>query len=182
MINGHVYVEMGDGLKWATCNVGASTPEEVGSRFAWGETETKSEYLRDNYKWYENENPTKYNFDDGKTVLELSDDAANVNWGGSWRTPTNEEFANLLNQDNFEWKYDDAKKGFSVTSKISGYEGNSIFFKSKENYWSSTRWGGEKNAYILYVGTSMNTQDGECTRVGLTLWRHNGVNVRPVSN
>lgn len=181
-INGHEYVEMGDGLKWATCNVGASTPEEVGSRFAWGETETKSEYLRDNYKWYENENPTKYNFDDGKTVLELSDDAANVNWGGSWRTPTNEEFANLLNQDNFEWKYDDAKKGFSVTSKISGYEGNSIFFKSKENYWSSTRWGGEKNAYILYVGTSMNTQDGECTRVGLTLWRHNGVNVRPVSN
>lgn len=181
-INGHEYVEMGDGLKWATCNVGASTPEEVGSRFAWGETETKSEYLRDNYKWYENENPTKYNFDDGKTVLESSDDAATVNWGGSWRTPTLEEFANLLNQDNFEWKYDDAKKGFSVTSKISGYEGNSIFFKSKENYWSSTRWGGEKNAYILYVGTSMNTQDGECTRVGLTLWRHNGVNVRPVSN
>ena len=181
-INGHEYVEMGDGLKWATCNVGASTPEEVGSRFAWGETETKSEYLRDNYKWYENENLTKYNFDDGKTVLESSDDAATVNWGGSWRTPTNEEFANLLNQDNFEWKYDDAKKGFSVTSKISGYEGNSIFFKSKENYWSSTRWGGEKNAYILYVGTSMNTQDGECTRVGLTLWRHNGVNVRPVSN
>lgn len=181
-INGHEYVEMGDGLKWATCNVGASTPEEAGSRFAWGETETKSEYLRDNYKWYENENPTKYNFDDGKTVLESSDDAATVNWGGSWRTPTLEEFANLLNQDNFEWKYDDAKKGFSVTSKISGYEGNSIFFKSKENYWSSTRWGGEKNAYILYVGTSMNTQDGECTRVGLTLWRHNGVNVRPVSN
>lgn len=181
-INGHEYVEMGDGLKWATCNVGASTPEEVGSRFAWGETETKSEYLRDNYKWYKDENYTKYNFDDGKTVLESSDDAATVNWGGSWRTPTLEEFANLLNQDNFEWKYDDAKKGFSVTSKISGYEGNSIFFKSKENYWSSTRWGGEKNAYILYVGTSMNTQDGECTRVGLTLWRHNGVNVRPVSN
>lgn len=181
-INGHEYVEMGDGLKWATCNVGASTPEEAGSRFAWGETETKSEFLRDNYKWYKDENYTKYNFDDGKTVLELSDDAANVNWGGSWRTPTNEEFANLLNQDNFEWKYDDAKKGFSVTSKISGYEGNSIFFKSKGNYWSSTRWGGEKNAYILYVGTSMNTQDGECTRVGLTLWRHNGVNVRPVSN
>lgn len=181
-INGHEYVEMGDGLKWATCNVGASTPEEAGSRFAWGETETKSEFLRDNYKWYKDENYTKYNFDDGKTVLELSDDAANVNWGGSWRTPTNEEFANLLNQDNFEWKYDDAKKGFSVTSKISSYEGNSIFFKSKENYWSSTRWGGEKNAYILYVGTSMNTQDGECTRVGLTLWRHNGVNVRPVSN
>lgn len=181
-INGHEYVEMGDGLKWATCNVGASTPEEAGSRFAWGETETKSEFLRDNYKWYKDENYTKYNFDDGKTVLELSDDAANVNWEGSWRTPTNEEFANLLNQDNFEWKYDDAKKGFSVTSKISGYEGNSIFFKSKENYWSSTRWGGEKNAYILYVGTSMNTQDGECTRVGLTLWRHNGVNVRPVSN
>ena len=180
-INGYEYVEMGDGLKWATCSVGASTPEEVGSNFAWGETETKSYYEMNNYKWYENGNPTKYNFDDGKTVLESSDDAATVNWGDSWRTPTLEEFANLLNQDNFEWKYDDAKKGFSVTSKISGYEGNSIFFKSKETYWSSTRWKGEKNAYTLYVGTSINTQDGDCTMV-LTDWRFNDAKVRPVSN
>lgn len=181
-INGHEYVEMGDGLKWATCNVGASTPEEDGSKFAWGETETKSYYVMNNYKWYENENYTKYNFDDGKTVLESSDDAATVNWGDSWRTPTLEEFAKLLNKENFEWKYDDAKKGMSVTSKISGYEGNSIFFKSKESYWSSTRWGGEKNAYILYVGTSMNTQDGECTMAGLTEWRYEGLKIRPVSN
>ena len=180
-INGHEYVEMGDGLKWATCNIGASTPEEVGLRFAWGETATKSEYYRDNYKWYENENYTKYNFDDGKTVLESSDDAATVNWGGSWRTPTNEEFAKLLNNENFEWKYDDAKKGMSVTSKISGYEGNSIFFKSKESYWSSTRWG-EKNAYILYVGTSINAQDGDITKVDLAEWRYYGIKVRPVSN
>lgn len=172
---------MGDGLKWATCNIGASTPEEVGLRFAWGETATKSEYYRDNYKWYENENYTKYNFDDGKTVLESSDDAATVNWGGSWRTPTNEEFAKLLNNENFEWKYDDAKKGMSVTSKISGYEGNSIFFKSKESYWSSTRWG-EKNAYILYVGTSINAQDGDITKVDLAEWRYYGIKVRPVSN
>ncbi len=180
-INGHEYVEMGDGLKWATCNIGASTPEEAGSRFAWGETETKSEFLRDNYKWYKDENYTKYNFDDGKTVLELSDDAANVNWGDSWRTPTLEEFAKLLNKDNFEWKYDDEKKGMSVTSKISGYEGNSIFFKSMESYWTSTRWG-EKNANILVVGESMNSQDGAAVQVGLQEWRYNGIKVRPVSN
>lgn len=180
-INGHEYVEMGDGLKWATCNVGASTPEEAGSRFAWGETETKSVFLRDNYKWYENENYTKYNFDDGKTVLELSDDAANVNWGGSWRTPTLEEYAKLLNKDNFEWKYDDEKKGMSVTSKISGYEGNSIFFKSIESYWTSTRWG-EKNANILLVGDSMDSQYGAAVQVGLQEWRYDGIKVRPVSN
>ena len=180
-INGHEYVEMGDGLKWATCNIGASTPLEVGLDFAWGETETKDVFLRDNYKWYENENYTKYNFDDGKTVLELSDDAANVNWGGSWRTPTLEEYAKLLNKDNFEWKYDDEKKGMSVTSKISGYEGNSIFFKSIESYWTSTRWG-EKNANILLVGDSMDSQYGAAVQVGLQEWRYYGIKVRPVSN
>jgi len=178
-INGHEYVEMGDGLKWATCNIGASTPEEVGSNFAWGETETKKKYDWMNYKWYDNEtgNYTKYNSTDGLTVLESYDDAATANWGGSWRTPTSAEFHKLLNKENFEWKYDDAKKGFSVTSKISGYEGNSIFFLSGEYYRSSTAIETKvTDAYSLYVFTEMSG-----TMI-LGSSRMSGLKIRPVSN
>ena len=66
---GHEYVEMGDGLKWATCNIGADKPKDVGSLFAWGETTPKSTYTLENYKWYENGNYTKYNSTDGKLFL-----------------------------------------------------------------------------------------------------------------
>ncbi len=176
-INGHEYVEMGDGLKWATCNIGASTPEEAGSEFAWGETETKSDYSFGNHKWYDNGNYTKYNSTDGLTVLMSGDDAATVNWKGTWRTPTLDEFLKLFNEKNFEWKYDDAKKGISVTSKISGYEGNSIFFLSGKYYWSSTINVNElKDAYSLYV----HTEKSGSTVMGSRRW--NGWEIRPVSN
>ena len=176
-INGHEYVEMGDGLKWATCNIGASTPEEAGSEFAWGETKTKSDYSFGNHKWYDNGNYTKYNSTDGLTVLMSGDDAATVNWRGTWRTPTFDEFHKLFNEKNFEWKYDDAKKGISVTSKISGYEGNSIFFLSGKYYWSSTINVNElKHAYSLYV----HTEKSGSTVMGSLRW--NGWEIRPVSN
>ena len=176
-INGHEYVEMGDGLKWATCNIGASTPEEAGSEFAWGETKTKSDYSFGNHKWYDNGNYTKYNSTDGLTVLMSGDDAATVNWRGTWRTPTFDEFHKLFNEKNFEWKYDDAKKGISVTSKISGYEGNSIFFLSGKYYWSSTINVNElKDAYSLYV----HTEKSGSTVMGSRRW--NGWEIRPVSN
>ena len=176
-INGHEYVEMGDGLKWATCNIGASTPEEAGSKFAWGETKTKSDYSFENYKLYYNGNYTKYNSTDGLTVLMSGDDAVTDNWGGTWRTPTFDEFLKLFNEENFEWKYDDAKKGISVTSKISGYEGNSIFFLSGKYYWSSTINVNEfKEAYSLYVFTE---KSGSMV-VGSPRWK--GWEIRPVSN
>lgn len=176
-INGHEYVEMGDGLKWATCNIGASTPEEAGSEFAWGETKTKSDYSFGNHKWYDNGNYTKYNSTDGLTVLMSGDDAATVNWRGTWRTPTFDEFHKLFNEKNFEWKYDDAKKGISVTSKISGYEGNSIFFLSGKYYWSSTiNVNKLEHAYSLYVYTEKSG-----SALGGS-FRWNGWEIRPVSN
>ena len=176
-INGHEYVEMGDGLKWATCNIGASTPEEAGSEFAWGETKTKSDYSFGNHKWYDNGNYTKYNSTDGLTVLMSGDDAATVNWKGTWRTPTFDEFHKLFNEKNFEWKYDDAKKGISVTSKISGYEGNSIFFLSGKYYWSSTiNVNKLEHAYSLYVYTEKSG-----SALGGS-FRWNGWEIRPVSN
>ena len=94
--NGHDYVDLGLSIKWATCNVGASSPEEYGDYFAWGETEPKSIYDWSTYKYCNGSETTltKYNYSniygtvDNKTTLEMSDDAARANWGGGWRMPT----------------------------------------------------------------------------------------------
>lgn len=102
--NGHEYVDLGlpSGLKWATCNIGASVPEQIGNYYAWGETDTKTSYDYDNYKYYDN-GYTKYTYwyedcsgtPDKKATLDLSDDAARKNWGGRWRMPTKEEAEEL---------------------------------------------------------------------------------------
>ena len=98
--NGHEWVDLGlpSGTKWATCNIGATKPEEFGNYYAWGEVTPKDVYNWSTYKYGSNyDQLTRYNTDsrygrngfaDGKTTLELEDDAAHFNWGGKWRMPT----------------------------------------------------------------------------------------------
>ena len=92
------------GLKWASCNIGATTPEEYGYYYAWGETTTKADYSWETYKYANGAKNklTKYctdasygdnGFADNKTTLDLEDDAAHVKWGGSWRMPTGQSCA-----------------------------------------------------------------------------------------
>ena len=98
--DGHDYVDFGlpSGTKWATCNVGATKPEEVGNYYAWGETTTKETYNWSNYKYY-GDTYTKYNgTTDHKTILDPSDDAAYVNWGGKWRMPTYDQMKELIEE------------------------------------------------------------------------------------
>ena len=135
--NGHEWVDLGlpSGTKWATCNVGATKPEEYGNYYAWGETETKTNYNWSTYKWCSGsaETQTKYCTDssygtvDNKTTLELEDDAARANWGGTWRMPTDDEWTELLENCTRTWTSDYNGTGVAgriVTSKING---NSIF-------------------------------------------------------
>lgn len=136
--NGHAYVDLGlpSGLKWAICNVGATTPEGYGDYFAWGETEPKSNYGWSTYKYCSSvsdvfyDTMTKYCTDgnfgmiDNKTILEFSDDAARVNWGGEWRMPTNAERQELVINCTWTWTTQNGVNGYKVTSEING---NSIF-------------------------------------------------------
>ena len=107
VIDGHEYVDLGlpSGLKWATCNVDATTPEEYGGYYAWGETEEKENYCWNTYKWCNDSlsTLTKYCTDDSygiivdnKTILDPEDDVAHVKWGGSWRMPTIDEYKELI--------------------------------------------------------------------------------------
>ena len=177
--NGHVWVDLGlpSGTKWATTNVGASTPEGYGNYYAWGETTTKSTYNWSNYKWCNGSSSsmTKYIFlteygssssygtVDNKATLDLSDDAAYVNWGTSWRMPTKAEQDELRNTSytTWTWTTQNGVNGYIVTSKTNG---NSIFLPAAGyrddsslsgagflgKYWSSslkTRYTGD--AYYL---------------------------------
>lgn len=119
------YVDLGlpSGNLWATCNLGASAPEEYGDYYAWGETKPKQKYTYPNHKWYKEGAPslgfTKYNNEDGKLTLEDEDDAVIQNLGNGWRTPTLADFRELTNQ-----KLTTIKKttlngvaGYQITSK-----------------------------------------------------------------
>ena len=132
----HEYVDLGlySGTLWATCNIGASAPEEYGDYFAWGETEPKETYTWENYKWCEGSysTMTKYcahtdygynGFTDGKRSLELEDDAAYVNWGPEWRIPSLEDEKELVKNCTWTWTTINDVKGYQVT----GPNGNSIF-------------------------------------------------------
>ena len=119
------YVDLGlpSGNLWATCNLGASSPEAYGDYYAWGEVEPKKEYTYPNHKWYKEGAPslgfTKYNNEDGKLTLEDEDDAVIQKIGNGWRTPTLADFRELTNQ-----KLTTIKKttlngvvGYQITSK-----------------------------------------------------------------
>ncbi len=169
--NGHEWVDLGlpSGIKWATCNVGATTPEGYGDYFAWGETEPKSNYDWSTYKYCNGSETslTKYNTSsdygtiDNKTTLDLSDDAAHANWGGNWRMPTAVNLRELL--DNCTWTQttQNGVNGYNVTSKINGEsiflpaagdrDGTSVYsVGSYGYYWSSSLYeSGPSYAYDL---------------------------------
>jgi hypothetical protein len=132
--NGYEYIDLGLSVKWATMNVGANSLEDYGDYFAWGETSTKSTYYWITYKYgssyaslYKYNNSSSHGTVDNKTTLELSDDAAYKNWGGSWRMPTDAEMTELREQCTWTWTTQNGVKGYKVTSKKSGYTNNSIF-------------------------------------------------------
>lgn len=173
--NGHEYVDLGlpSGLKWATCNVGATKPEEYGDYYAWGEIKPKQRYDIDNYTYKSN-----------PETLPLSADAANVNWGGSWRMPTLAEQDELRNHCTWEWTTLNGEKGYKVISKKNG---NSIFLPAAGYRYNSLLSNAGSNG--LYWLSSLRTyySDVACYlyfNSGYVGWssdlRYYGLSVRPV--
>ncbi|MDE6690132.1 MAG: hypothetical protein K2J86_09700 [Prevotella sp.] len=179
-INGHEYVDLGlpSGVKWATCNVGASSPSDYGDYYAWGETTPKSEYIEENCKTWK------------KSLGGISGnsqyDAARANWGGSWRLPSNTECEELIKKCTWTWTSQGGYNGY----KITGPNGNSIFvpaagFRLGSSiycaedfgyYWSSTPYGSIAQRTSYYLGFFSSHHS-----VGW-LNRNGGFSVRPVSD
>ena len=188
-IEGHGYVDLGLSVKWATKNVGASSPSDYGDYFAWGETETKSSYDWDNcFDCLDSTGDSWGTYKIlGKTSISPTSghDTARENWGGTWRMPTNAEFEELCNKCTWTWTSQGGHKGCKVT----GPNGNSIFLPAAGwrsgtdrlfvgvdgYYWSSTLGSSySRCARDLFFGSSRHYTDYDNRRYGRS--------VRPVTD
>ncbi len=192
-------VDLGLSVKWASCNVGATSPEDYGGYYAWGETSTKNDYdwstlkyctdtSGDHFSKYVSSGNAEYwsgeGMPDNRTKLMLSDDAARANWGGSWRMPTEAEWTELRTKCKWTWTSQGGKNGYKVT----GPNGNSIFLPAADFrngtflgsagsdgfYWSSSLYTDfPYNARLVYFYSGGVTSD--------SIYRYLGLSVRPVS-
>lgn len=136
--NDCVDLGLASGLLWAKYNIGTTEPTQLGNYYAWGETSPKKKYYSDNYKYYvwkgyDLKRITKYNEEDGKTVLELEDDAARANLGVGYRIPTKADWEELLGDCKWEAvtatlpiELDPSQKKGIARWKVTGPNGNSI--------------------------------------------------------
>ncbi len=192
------WVDLGLSVKWATFNVGATKPEEYGDYFAWGETEPKEDYSWSTYRWGNGNTSslTKYNTNsyygtaDNKTVLDSEDDAAHVNWGGSWRIPTDAEWTEL--RENCTWTWTSNYNGTGVAGRIvtsnkSGYTNKSIFLPASGQRDASRLFDASSYGYYWLssldsgypIGAYYGGFDSSDVYRGLGQ-RDNGHSVRPV--
>ncbi len=178
-INGHDWVDLGlpSGLKWATCNVGATSPEDYGNYYAWGETTTKASYDQSNSVTY---NQQINDFSGNATY-----DAARANWGSTWRMPTQAEMEELINNCTWTWTTQNGVNGRRVT----GPNGNSIFLPAAGYCYGSSRYGvGEDGVYWSSTPDESGTYGayylGFDYRFRSVRWddRYGGHTVRPVSD
>ena len=191
------------GTLWANCNVGASSPEEYGLYFAWGETQGYTSDTSDghsfdweSYKWCNGSyaRMTKYctrssyghnGFTDGLTELLPEDDAATANWGSDWRMPSIEQFDELFFSEytTTEWTTMNGVIGRKITSKSNG---NSIFlpadgFRSVASLYdvgSAYYWSRSLSTYYSYCAGYLSFSSGGV--YGEYDYRYYGRSVRPV--
>ena len=156
-------VNLGLSVLWASCNIGADSPEEYGDYFAWGETTTKSSYTEGNSVTYglSTSELESRGIIDADGNLTAAYDAATANWGNNWRMPTLDEIKELISQCTWVWTTQNGVKG----RKVTGPNGNSIFLPaagilrydtsldgagSLGYYWSATPYSSGSYAYRLY--------------------------------
>ena len=172
-INGHAYVDLGLSVKWATCNVGANSPEEYGQYFAWGETSPKTEFTE------ENSLTNKKHMEDFSGDEQY--DAAAANWGGGWRMATSDEYTELIND--CTWILVE-NEGYKVT----GPNGNSIFIPTSGFYNGSSL---DNSGTFSWSSTPCNEYDNDVQSKAFCIYadfifvsnladRYVGATVRPV--
>ena len=184
---GYEYVDLGLSVKWATCNVGAESPSQMGDYFAFGEVEPKTNYTWDTYKWCTSENNTLialtkyYKSITGSPIkLSVEDDAARANWGGEWRMPTSSEIDELHKYCTWEltsngYKVRSSKNGNYIFLPAGGCMNGTSPFKLGEHgyYWSSGIVNDSpKLTHVIYFNTDSHYSS--------QLSREKGALVRPV--
>lgn len=188
---------------WANMNVGASKPEDYGEYFAWGETSPKSVYRWMTYKWSNGSysSITKYcpkgdyGTMDTRKQLTTEDDAAYVNWGKEWRTPSQSQYNELRTKCDWVWTRQNGVNGClvigpndnSIFLPASGYCG--IYLQDNQEIYKNKWWIGESGHYW---SRTLYTDDA---RMAISIYfldegmgeshyynRPEGLSIRPVRN
>lgn len=180
------------GTLWADRNVGADAPEAFGDFFAWGETEPKETYSWATYllcngsastltKYCNHSNSGTV---DGKSTLDLEDDAAYVKMGKDWRMPTTAEQQELMTQCTREWTTQNGVQGY----KLTGPNKNSIFlpaagYHANKLHLNTGPWGYYRSS-TLFSSSSTHANilyfDNGSYNCGNRYFRFNGYSVRAV--
>ena len=168
--------------KWASCNVGATKPEEYGGYYAWGETEKKETYTWENYLYCDGSYSTCNDL--GSDISGTEYDVAHVKWGGDWVMPTLDDIKELLDNCTSEWTKLNGVNGMKFTSKKNG---NSIFLPAAGSRWNGGLYAGKRGCYWsstqypahLYSAYSMDFDSGSANW-SYNDYRSGGQSVRPV--
>lgn len=166
--NDCVDLGLASGLLWAKCNLGTTDPTKLGDYYAWGETSTKKKYYSDNYKHFKTDGGIKvlkYNEKDGKTVLDLNDDAARANIGAGYRIPTKEDWEELL--EDCKWEavtttlseiIDPSQTKVIARWKVTGPSGNSIVLPMTSGF-RGDGWGVQPDNDTYYTTANLYPAD-----------------------
>lgn len=166
--NNCVDLGLTSGLLWAKCNLGTTDPTKLGDYYAWGETSTKKKYYSDNYKHFKIDGGIKvlkYNEKDGKTVLDLNDDAARANIGAGYRIPTKEDWEELL--EDCKWEavtttlseiIDPSQTKVIARWKVTGPSGNSIVLPMTSGF-RGDGWGVQPDNDTYYTTANLYPAD-----------------------
>ncbi|MBE6298290.1 MAG: serine/threonine protein kinase [Bacteroidales bacterium] len=172
-------VDIGLSVCWAGWNVGASSPEDYGNYYAWGETTIKSDYTENSYQYH---NSNDY-IDIGRDISGTSYDVARTQWGGSWRLPTKTECQELIDRCTWTWTNYKGINGYKVT----GPNGKSIFLPAAGWFDFSPNYHGTLGEYSSATSSEYNSHYcclyfGSSCYYMLEEYRYNGYSVRPVCN
>jgi len=172
-INGHEYVDLGLSVKWATCNIGAESPSDIGDYFAWGEILPKSSYTIQNSETFDL--PVSADIG-GNTDY----DAARANWGGTWRLPTRSELEELIHyctwhRSGFGYIVKSKRNGKSIYLPETGWKDTGLYEPKNGEYWSSSTIDSDNQRAVTLIFTQFGEREIE------SYHRCSGRNIRPVT-
>lgn len=174
-------IDMGNGIKWSCCNIGASDPYSAGNYYSWGETKTKTQYSMGDNEEY---NTGGYSY--GNYIACSSHDVAWVTSNGTLRMPSYSEFNSLISTCDITWVDYGSHGGAILTSRLNG---NKLYISAGGWNFNGTEYGRDETGILWsanrafdYMGYFLQViRNGSNPLIQVASSRWSGHNVRGVA-